>query len=373
MRSAFFSALLAGIPLAVTAAAPTCVADDLLQLLRVNAREARPFCRRYLGLESTSIVATVTPPAVTVVATETITSTHLQTLTVTNVETVQTTVFKTVVVETRTITSTSAAVSTMAPARARRLRRDALSAISDYPAESISSACSCLRVAKCGKIATATLPPVTETSVAGTVTLDATQTATATELATATVATTVTSSATATSVVVVGPPAPTTLPVRPFRLWTTRADGQKIYFRYFKWFSIGDVLYSTTNAANAVTFSFDSTRRLEFSSSSWNNGDNVEAFMFSGWFGASTDNTAYNFFFNTPMTVDQMQYVAYTWDLTWEDGVRPAILPNNTPAPVVFQLCPQMSNNVMEEMLHIGRVDSTVCRPVSIYIEFVPM
>ncbi|KAJ4294734.1 hypothetical protein N0V88_004968 [Collariella sp. IMI 366227] len=380
MRSTWLPALLAGIPLVAStlvlpdptpiptttsaATAPTCVADDLLRLLRVNGRKARPFCRGFLGLESTSIVVTVTPPAVTTVVTETITTNHLETPTITNVETILTTVIETVVVETQTITSTSVATIITA-ARARRLRRDALSAINDYPLASISSACSCLNDKMCGKKATATLPAATATSMAGTVTVDPTEIKTVTEVATTTVVTTVTSEITATSVVVVTP-RPTTFPTGPFRLVSKNAKGEKIYFQRWKWGSDGDMLYSTKNATGSVIFTLDAQRRLSFSSPDY--PAPVFSYMANDWFPVDVS-VGYIFLSNTEANLSNPPArTIYQFNVDWETL---AIVPFNTPAPVIMFLCNQVINKVTEAMLVIGKVDViSACTWATIHMEF---
>lgn len=296
--------------------------------------------------------------------TETITLTHLETLTITNLETTFTTVIETVVVKIQTITSTSAAaVNTVA--RARRLRRDALSAINDYPPTSISSACSCVNVKMCDKKATATLPAATETSVAGTVTVDASEIETATEVATTTVVTTVTSEATVTSVVVVTP-RPTTFPTGPFRLVSKNAKGEKIYFQRLKSGSGGDMLYSTKNAAGSVIFGFDAQRRLSFISPDY--PAPVFPYMVNNWFPVGVA-AGYIFFSNTEANLSNPPgRTIYQFNVDWKTL---AIVLFNTPVPVTMFLCNQVVNKVIELMLVIGRVGVvSACIRTTIHMEF---
>jgi hypothetical protein len=270
-----------------------------------------------------------------VVATETLTSTHLATVTVTNVETTLTTVVETVVVETRTVTSTSAPVVTsMAPLK-RKLRRDALSTIGDYPADSISSACRCLNVAKCVKNGTATAPAATQTFVGGTVTVDTTETATATALATTTVVTTVTSSATATSVVFVTPSPGPTFPTEVFRLvLRSPAGGQWYLKRTVPGFGGMDPMASTTtNAAEADTFTLDAQGRLTYHEHIEHN-EQLYAYFMRGWLidDSSSGVSDYPVLFTTLSAIQMGSHTPYQFTVDWDTGILTAA---NMPAPLM--------------------------------------
>ncbi|SPQ24373.1 f5d760a0-02cf-410f-aa1a-70f480d758be [Thermothielavioides terrestris] len=299
MRCILLRALIAGVslvsasPISSQLATPTtCVADELLVLLRANAASARPFCRTYLGYDSASIVATVTPPAVTIVTTETRTTTHLATVTVTDIDTIFTTVIGTVVVETQTITISPPA----------KQRRQPLTAVSDYPAASISSACSCLNVRNCGKKATTTLPAATETSVASTVVIDTTETSTLTEVATTTLATTETSSATVVTVVIA---TPSTAPSGSRMVATTSSD-EKYYLKSVPLEGSGDLLVVAQDASQAIdTFQLDDQGLLSFVSPDLNQQLVYPYFATIWWM--NTD--AKKLMFNTQDFIDNWDYL----------------------------------------------------------------
>jgi hypothetical protein len=299
----------------------------------------------------------------TVVATETRTATHLETVTVTNFDTVFTTIVETVVVETQTITTTSAAMISSAPAK---LRRQVLTAVSDYPAASISSACSCLNVRNCNKKGTTTLAAATETSVATTVTIDTTETSTATDVATTTIQTTVTSSATATTVVTAAP----SVAPRGSRLVTIGESGEKRYFKSVVQEGSGDLIVITSDPSQAIdTFQFKDGR-LSYTSPTLN-GQTVYPYFPTIWY---SDATPKKLIFNTAEFIDD--WMSFNWyHYEWvADANTGALKVTNAGVPVYSQLCLAGINMLLEEELMLGTrlpVDGSFCLPVTISLELV--
>ncbi len=295
----------------------------------------------------------------TIIATETRTYTHLETVTTTEVYTVFTTVSQTVVVETQTITTTSIA---SVPSD-YKLRRQLLTAVSDYPAASISSACVCLKVRNCnnGKKGTTTLAAATETSVASTVVIDTTETSTATEAATTTVETTVTSPATATTVVNATPSA---APASS-RLVFKNESGNKFYFKSIKQTS-GDMIVLAADASDAVdTFQLDNEGHLSFISADYN-GQLVYPYFATLWF-SNSDPT--KLLFNTAEYIDNWDsedWYHYQWVADPNTGALTVTNAGNT---VYSQLCLQGINENLEQELMLGTAIGLFCIPATVSLE----
>ncbi|KAL2131689.1 hypothetical protein VTI74DRAFT_4732 [Chaetomium olivicolor] len=289
------------------------------------------------------------------------TATHVQTVTVTNVETAITTVFDIIMVETQTVTNTAPPVSSKAAEKLGRFRRDALSAIDNYPAASVSSACSCLSVRACGRRATTAAAP-TETSV-NTVTVDATKTETATALATTTLATTVTSSTTATTTVVVEPSGGSTLPTDPFLLTVTDSTGKTGYFRQRASppsSNLGEIVYTTADAAEAIQFYIDADGFLSYKSPYFNN-EPVSAYFGNTWF--LLDTTTYRALFTTQAGL-LSDSTFFHWTVDPETG---ALKSNNTQNPVVWQICNLYADGTGHQVLAVGaKVVMNVCEAVTL-------
>ncbi|KAK3324501.1 hypothetical protein B0T19DRAFT_231458 [Cercophora scortea] len=382
MRSASLAALLAGAALAVGAKVPepvsgvaldsdavirglqfknkrdTCVSDDLLQLLKspANKPDAKAFCRAYLGLVSTTAVETVTPSAVTELATETLTLTHLTSVTLTDISTTIQTATETVVVT--TITHTQGALKARITSASNG---EILSGIlsSSYSADQLSSACSCLKLRKCRKKATATAAGSTET-VVSTATVDATSTETATTLATVTLATTVTEPATA--VETVAPPGPT-LPTKAFRI-VLNNGGTKSYFKRTP-YVLGDLLYQVTDVSQAAVFTIDAESRLTFSSPSYTSP--VYAFYGSAFYTQAT--AGYVFPFNTLTYIGAYSGgTTYKWNIDYETGLITTGTPGFT---VVLETCVRYFENANRNIFFVGKNQQSGCTLIQPAIEFV--
>ena len=283
-------------------------------------------------------------------------------MTVTNIDTIFTTVVETVVVQTQTITTTSAA--SLAPSGVK-LRRQPLTAVSDYPAASISSACSCLNVRRnCNKQGTTTIAAVTEISAASTVIIDTTETSTATDVATSTVQTTMTSSATATTIVIVTPSATPT----GSRLVTTNEFGEKWYFKSVSQVS-GDLLVVTSDASQAIdTFQLDGQGQLSFISSDYN-GQVVYPYFATLWFSNSDPK---KLIFNTEEYIqnwDSMDWYGYQWVADSKTG---ALTATNAGNLVYSQICLAGINNALEQELMLGTAipkEGSGCIPAAVSLE----
>ncbi|KAK3687853.1 hypothetical protein B0T22DRAFT_489666 [Podospora appendiculata] len=384
MRSVSLAALLAGAALVVGVEVPppasglldsdavirglqfknkrdTCVSDDLLQLLKTpaNKPDAKAFCRAYLGLVSTTTVETVTPSAVTELATETLTLTQLTSVTITDLSTTIQTATETVVVS--TITYTQAAVKARVTSVASLSNAEILSGIlySSYSADQLSSACSCLKLRKCRKKATATAAGSTET-VVSTATVDATSTATVTTLATVTLATTVTEPATATETV--APPAPT-LPTKPFRI-ALNVGGVKSYFKRTA-YVLGDLIYQVPDASQAAVFTIDAQSRLTFTSPGYTSP--VYAFYGSAFFTQAS--SGYVLPFNT------LSYItAYTGGTTykWNIDYATGLITTGTPGfNVVLETCVRSFDGASRNMFFVGKNQQLGCTLIQPFIEYV--
>ncbi len=269
---------------------------------------------------------------------------------------------ETTVVETQTLTSTSI-VTSLAPTDYKR-RRQLSTAVSDYPAESISSACSCLNVRPCKFKGTTTIAAATETSVA-TVTVDATETSTTTDLVTLTVPTTVTTSVTATTVVTVS-----ALPKPVYsRLFTLDEQNKKWYFKKIAQ-DIGDVIVATDNVAEAInTFQLSDQGLLSYISSSYN-GQVVFPFFATLWF---SDRTPKKLIFNTAEYIDEWvggNWYHYQWIV---DGQTSALIATNAGNPVFSQMCLAGINSELEQELMLGTAvtEGTFCIGASMWLELV--
>ena len=297
-----------------------------------------------------------------VLATETRTATHLETSTVTLlVDDVYTTDFETVVVETQTITSTSI-VTSLAPS-SLKLRRQLSTVVSDYPAASISSACSCLNVRPCNFKGTTTIAAATETSVA-TVTVDATETLTATEVATMTIPTTVTKAATATTVVTV-----TSLPKPVFnRIFTVDEQNKKWYFKKVAQ-DAGDLIVAVEDPAEAIDTFQLAHGLLSYVSSSYN-VQVVFPYFATLWF---SNNTPKKLIFNTAEYIDEWQsgdWYHYQWVIDAQTG---ALTATNAGNPVFSQMCLAGINMQLEQELMLGTAvtEGSFCIGASMWLELV--
>ncbi len=244
------------------------------------------------------------------------------------------------------------------------MRRQLSTAVSDYPAESISSACSCLNIRPCNRKGTTTIAAATETSVA-TFTVDATETLTATDMTTMTVPTTVTTAVTATTVVTV-----TSLPKPVYnRLWTKDEAGKKWYFKKIAQ-DVGDLIVATEDPAEAIdTFVLSDQGLLSYVSSSYN-GQVVFPFFTPLWF---SDRTPKKLIFNTAEYIDNwdsLDWFHYQWIIDSQTG---ALTATNAGNPVFSQMCLAGINQELEQELMLGTAvtDGTFCIAASMWLELV--
>lgn len=235
------------------------------------------------------------------------------------------------------------------------------SLFSNYPETQIHSACACLTIPMCFKKATMTIAASTETS-AETFTVDATSTATETALATTTEGTTVTESATATTFV--APPAPT-LPTADFRIVTTDASGNKMYFKRTP-YVLGDLMYQTPDVAEALTFQVDAQRRLAINSPAYPSGPAYPFFGSSWWSSSAAKVVPFNLAsYSSSYTGGDV----YLFDIDYTTGRLSSSTPGFT---AVFQTCKRGFNGASRDVwfVHQSSVESG-CTMIFPTIEFV--
>jgi hypothetical protein len=199
----------------------------------------------------------------TALETQTVTETNVLSTTITNTETTISTATATLVA---TLTTTVIRAPNAAPVKMRAAKGPlSETVLASYDASRISSACACLTIPINVVLTTLTAAAVTETSSA-TATVQTTTTATLTALETTTLQATVTSTTTTVSTAIVAPAPPTALPTA-FRLVSTNAAGQKVYYQRFNFgYPLGDLLLQTTDVAQAVIFHLDAQNHLAFTS-----------------------------------------------------------------------------------------------------------
>ncbi|KAK1759564.1 hypothetical protein QBC47DRAFT_372392 [Echria macrotheca] len=263
-----FDDLLAGLPPLPDVPAPNiCKADDLLNMFREVKLDAIHGCRQFLGVGvETTFVATVTAPAETATALETVTQTLTEVTTITD-GTVTTTTTK-VNTMIKGIVATETSTSTAEPLTLKlRARVTSVGTLDDVfnggmPEPSLSSACSCLSAPKCVRKLTSTVPGGTSTlSATSTVDTTTTESTTTTDLVTETTMTTTTSTSTAsTTTLVVSPPTPSL-----FKLsYSPDSDpSHKQYLTGTK-FQQGNRVYLTSDATAAVAFQYDDDGHLTY-------------------------------------------------------------------------------------------------------------
>lgn len=258
------------------------------------------------------------------------TETNVLSTTITNTETTISTATATLMA---TLTTT---VTGAAPVKMRAAKGPlSETVLASYDASRISSACACLTIPIDVVLTTLTAAAVTETSSA-TATVETTTTATQTALETTTLQETVTSSSTTV--------APAATPTA-FRLVSTNAAGQKVYYQRTA-YVLGDLLYQTTDAAQAVTFHLDAQNHLAFTSPAY--AATVVAFYGQSYFATEGGSAVVVPFNKEPLNTGN---TAYTWNYDLTTGA----LTQTSVAGLVFQTCNRFFDSGYRQVLFVQR------------------